>query len=102
MLERNLWVWPDPERRFTTMKDSRLSPSRHAHDDGVAAKARSGGLLRRRKCPNCLTVEPPREIRSFIPAVLFPLRLLLGCVRCDACLTYYFRVRLLNWLFRAS
>ena len=52
-------------------------------------------------CPNCLSKEPPYEIPSRIPLYLFPLRLLFGTVRCNACLVKYYRVRAFNWLFRA-
>lgn len=52
------------------------------------------------ECPNCLSKEPPYEIPSRIPLYLYPLRLLFGAVRCNACLVKYYRVRLFNWLFR--
>ena len=59
------------------------------------------GELTRLRCPNCLSKEPPREIHSIIPNRFAPLRLLFGCVRCNACLVTYYRLRLLNWLLRA-
>ena len=41
-------------------------------------------------------------IPSLIPAFLFPLRLVVGCVQCDCCLRIFYRVRLRVWKIRRS
>jgi hypothetical protein len=71
---------------------------------GSASRHRKRGFwgeLTRLRCPNCLSQEPPHKIRNIIPNRFLPLRLLFGCVRCNACLVTYYRLRLLNWLLRA-
>jgi hypothetical protein len=50
------------------------------------------------KCPHCLASDEFVRVPSFIPAILFPLRLFVGCVQCDSCLHLFYRVRLFGWL----
>jgi hypothetical protein len=52
------------------------------------------------KCPNCLSGKTPHEIPIHFPWYLAPLRWLVHSVRCDGCLTKYYRVRFLGWMFR--
>jgi len=54
------------------------------------------------KCPHCLCGRPPRATRNFLPWYLGPLRLVVGCARCNSCLTYFYRIRLLGIVIRAS
>jgi hypothetical protein len=57
-------------------------------------------LAPRIRCPNCLSTEEPHRIPDDIPWYLAPLRFCVQSVHCDACLTSFYRVRLLGWMFR--
>jgi hypothetical protein len=54
------------------------------------------------KCSHCLCGRPPRATRNFLPWYFAPLRLVVGCARCNSCLTYFYRIRLLGILIPAG
>lgn len=49
------------------------------------------------KCPYCLAEDRLVRVPSLLPSFLFPIRLFVGCVYCDSCLHYFYRVRLVGW-----
>jgi hypothetical protein len=96
-----------PERRCADegREDHSDHERGHAGRPALAKEQnRAGKMARRRtrgiRCPNCLSTERPHKTRSGLPWYLAPLRLCFQPLRCDACLTSFYRVRLLGWMFR--
>lgn len=52
------------------------------------------------KCPNCLSKEPLQPISTRLPWYCWPLRAFLASLRCDTCLTIFFRIRVFSLLIR--